>query len=341
VHILVLLQLGLTLKEDGQPSNYYFNLTKFRMKSKLIISILFFSIVSFSSCKRENNSNGSHRVKQLTAFEQGAEVGKYAFTYSGSNLIKAEASDQGIITDKAEYSYSENKITLLSSSKDDNGNWISTYKEEYIYNGSNISQLNSYELQGDVWVQTDKVDYIFELGNLTQSIQESYQQSQTYYYKTTEIYNGTKISEKDKFYKFSSSDWVQYDKETFLWEGVKLMGWINYDYQTNGSWIESQKSTYTYDGNNKSQKSDFSKIDTEWSPDELVAYSYDGDGCLIEENYTDSKNVYVYEAGVGNISKLFYDPEDLVYAYPPIKSYSAAKERFLDFKRKLSRLINY
>jgi hypothetical protein len=310
------------------------------MKSNLIISILLFSIVSFSSCKRENNSNGTHRLKQITAFEQGAEVNKYVLTYSGSNLVKAEAFDLGIISDRAEYSYSENKITLLSSSKDDNGNWISDYKEEYTYNGSNISQLNSYELQGNVWVQTDKVDYIFDVGNLTQSMQESYQQSQTYYYKTTLIYNRTKISEKDQFYKYIGGDWVPYVKESFLWEGEKLMGWISYDYQTNGSWIESQKSTYTYDGNNKSQKSDFSKIDTEWSPDEIVAYSYDSDGCLTEENYTDSKNEYAYEAGVGNMSKLYYGPEDMVYAYPPIKSFSTPKERFLNFKRKLSRLIN-
>ena len=160
---------------------------------------------------------------------------KITTTYNNGTLASKHYANYNIFTQawvdslKRDYSYTENKISLMESYLySEQGTWEKEIKEEYFYDSEgNLSEFNFYE-----W-NTENNDW------------DNYEKN-TYNYDS----NNNIIGYTSWVWDFIFDEWIYYDKEEYQYDDV----WTKYKYsewnELKEEWVPVFKdsSTYSTDG---------------------------------------------------------------------------------------------
>lgn len=312
------------------------------------ILILCVSIILLLSCRKEKINDPAfiknlYRIKQVTSYNNNEETWKSEFYYEDEKLFLA-----------------------MEYIKDNEGKWTTDHKTEVTYNG-NIMTETGYSKLFSSWKKNEKHEYLIENELMKEERYYAYEYNQwkllwkyTYQYsgngliswqkydlsntlsecvETGEyIYINNILSEINRFQKYQTDTWEQYDKETFTYSDNTLTGWIDYDKDNENNWNQDYKCDFLYTGDFIRETNCFYWDTTEntWQPDLSESFQYDVNGYLTGKisNNGESK-LYEYEEGHGNAKYFWYYPEDLVYGTPVIKN-AGHKRKTIPYYQKIT-----
>lgn len=294
------------------------------MKTKTFIFILI-SIPLIWSCKKDDdddtlNAEIPFRIKKVTETYNGNTGKKYDFTYNGENLVKYEVHWYTGLNWK-EYSiqditYNGSIATLIEHSEDTN-----VGKTDYTINNNFTSEFLSYNYFNTQWIKSYKRTYKYTGSNLTEYMTQLFVDGAI---QNTDkgifLYDNNQIKRIIIYTSGQNNDWLVFRKDTFIYSNNNLASYVNY-YRSASSWVSDMKVDYTYQGENVSEAKVYRQLwnggSASWTLAETRKYQYDSNGLLTKENIVSEHDnleyVYEYEAGKGNASKFYANPEQLVY----------------------------
>lgn len=294
------------------------------MKTAKVV-LLIMTLAFLLSCNDDNDglndSNSNYRISEIIELEDGIE--KY----------------------KSTFSYTDEKLTLMTQSYKNGNTWEESRKYEVSYNGSTVNVLN-YEKDPD-WELDGKREFVFNNDLMTQETYYSNSQgSLTVSYRYKYLFNGTTFIGFEEYESYSSGnleleykgecvysnniltelnefrmndgEWQLYSIEAFTYTNNKLKEIISSYRFFTGAFYEDDKDVYTYNGDLVSAIDDYdwnSDSDT-WDLDDTITFIYNDLDYLIEVNEYNDKTILTYEEGKGNAKLLMETPENLIYQEP-------------------------
>ncbi|MCT4604254.1 MAG: hypothetical protein N4A59_15300 [Marinifilum sp.] len=295
-----------------------------------IIVLLLFGIACSKNDNDTEPEKDSYRVKEMNELDNGND--RYTFYYENNkiSLIESYTTDNESGSweqdGRIEVSYDGENMTALRYSKE-NGIWDDEvwYKEEYKIKDGLLIEHSGFEgAESESWRYFWKDIYQYSNKKLMvyQSSggrnKEDLKLGSRYEY----VYDNEQLAER-KIYDYSSQGytWELSEYEKYTYASNRLLHWIVY----NSKDEPREKCVYTYDGDKISSIQYYYWRDDEWIPDGYTdIYSYDENGCLIEEKYSYGNDYegyrFIYEKGKGNASILWNYPDEDAYGKPTIKS---------------------
>lgn len=312
------------------------------MKNLITITLTSILLLSFFSCKKENQSNStnqydSQRIKEITEIKSDnpdiIEYSKTVFYYEDSKLTK-----------------------YVISEKQNDNTYLETEKHEFTYNGDYITQSYYRKIDEEVnpagisgWGLSAILNLYFQNNLLTRLTDSESSIINNIY----EYIDNNLLSFEE--YDFVNGNFLIQKKGKSLIENnklieVKVSGYKSSD---NGNWGITNKLTFSYSDNllsniiyyrtdnvadplviylkeeyyysngteiSEINRFSYNESSSTFEESSSYTYTYDSNSYLIEKNYTPvgfgtTTHIYTYEEGQSN-SELFYKlmPEtDLIF----------------------------
>lgn len=301
---------------------------------KLIVVLILFTL-SFS-CKDFSPdilTGNEFRIKRITELnEYGEEIVVQTFTYEKNKLIFWRT-----------YYYDD--VNELQASR----------KVEVKYNGNTINALQFKKVNAE-WKAHQSCSITVQNNLVKKKLisRKSFPECENCW-KYNYEYIGSNLQECSKFIKDELGNWNQLHRQLYTYRNSKPFryesfveaenGTLRLDYIRNytiindeitgweggicvngDEWQPTQKMEYFYEGDVMSTMNYFisTGLDTSWNFFGKVDYLYDIDYNLIEEIFSNGSSIeYEYEAGKGNASLIYCEPNETSGPEPNLKKATA------------------
>lgn len=314
--------------------------------TKLVFA--FITLAFLFSCNDDNeepnDSNTNYRISEIIELDQGIEKYKSTFTYTGEKLtLMTESYKNGNIWEerrKYEVSYNGSTVTVLNYEKDPD--WELDGKREFIFNNDLMTQETYYSNSQGSLIASYKYNYLYNGTTFT-----GYEEYESYgsgnlelEYKGECVYSNNILTELNEF-QMNDGEWQLYSIEAFTYSNNKLKEIISSYRFFTGAFYEDDKDVYTYNGDLVSAIDDYDwdeDSDT-WILDDTVTFLYNDLDYLIEVNDYNDKTILNYEEGKGNAKLLMETPENLLYQEPTFNKGSKQEVKFLSRIKPLNSIL--
>jgi len=300
------------------------------MKSRIIL-LACFMMALVCSCDEDEGLN-SHRIVRVTYTNGDYPENDYyqEFGYADNKLIRImtyDKNDYGNWDESFLWEISYTESTATATRYDfDNGYQDEYSKSVYQVQDGRIIEHHLYWWNDQTWENWAKWTFQYSGSDMI---------SYDYFYapknvlelrgRATFTYVDNKLMEFLYLYDDGEAGLQPSDKETFSYGDQGLSRYIDFNIDTNGGWVYSVRCDYSYSGSQLYKRTYTHWLEDNYSWDNVpystVNYSYDGNGYLIQKFYDDGdKYDYEYEEGHGNAKFFYYDPAEVRFNYPTIKS---------------------
>lgn len=279
----------------------------YRFSGRIAFAFFFSSLLFFSHCNKDDNSDDKYRLTDYKFYMNGALGGTGKIEYLGEKVSMKGVYNHPSTIDSSktfiEYPTEDSMVMLTQVKTGDE--WEPEYKQELTVSDGFVTQCINSAFYAGTWSPQSKYSMQYTDGLLTEEL---------FYYNGAGVWKPTgKISYeysgallvKTLWYVYDES-WQLSEKEEARYNGNHVKDVIHSLY-ADGAFSQNFKYEFRYEGNLVT-RIDLFDFYTSWDTSGYYSYIYDSFGNVVNydmvSKYNHYKYDYIYEKGKGNYRQL-------------------------------------